>query len=495
MLLGSGELSRELALAFQRLGAVVIAVDRYADAPAHKVADRSFVVKMNDAEALTALIDKENPRFVVAESGVIAADALITVAERGNVEVIPTPRSTRLSLDREGMRRLAADELGLPTAPFWFAGSVEELGAVAEHAGFPLVVKPIAAVPGEGQSVLLRPDDVEPAWQRAVAAGRITHNRVLVETVVEVDYEVTLLTIRTTGPNGPVLHFCEPIGHRQADGEALEAWQPQHMSAPALDAAKSIAARMVNSLGGRGVFGVELLVRGDEVYFADVRTRPHDSGLVTLRSQRLSEFELHARAILGLSVDTIMISPGAAEVSYGGRIGRRTGDYAATDVQAVLAEALAVPETDVLLFGSSDETDARRRLGVVLATAPDVADRARPGPPGLRRAAQALVVVTPDPDDGERPTIAPFFGALAIIVVVLIGIGLFNIFGGDGLSEDQRVGRAAVGQNDALQRENYADFRTYTCRAQQGTRRMSLSANETRSPRTAPATSTMSPMW
>ena len=387
MLLGSGELSRELTLAFQRLGAVVIAVDRYADAPAHKVADRSFVVKMNDADALTALIDKENPRFVVAESGVIAADALITVAERGDVEVVPTPRSTRLSLDREGMRRLAADELGLPTAPFWFAGSVEELTAVAEHAGFPLVVKPIAAVPGEGQSVLLRPDDVEPAWQRAVDAGRITHNRVLAETVVEVDYEVTLLTIRTTGPSGPVLHFCEPIGHREADGEALEAWQPQRMSAPALDAAKSIAARMVNSLGGRGVFGVELLVRGDEVYFADVRTRPHDSGLVTLRSQRLSEFELHARAILGLPVDTIMISPGAAEVSYGGRESAgATVDNAATDVQAVLAEALAVPETDVRLFGSSDETDARRRLGVVLATAPDAAaarDR-------VRRASAAL---------------------------------------------------------------------------------------------------------
>ncbi len=299
MLLGSGELSRELALAFQRLGAEVIAVDRYADAPAHGVADRAAVVKMNDAEALTAIIEKENPRYVVAESGVIAVDALIAVAERG-LEVFPTPRSVRMSIDREGLRRLAADELGLPTAPFWFAGSVDELTAVAEHAGFPLVVKPIAAVPGEGQSVLLRVDDVEPAWQRAVAAGRIPHNRVLAETVVEVDFEITLMTVRTTGPTGPALHFCEPIGHRQADGDVLEAWQPQQMSPAALDAAKSIAARIVNALGGRGVFGVELLVRGDEVYFADVRTRPHDSGLVTLRSQRLSEFELHARAILGL---------------------------------------------------------------------------------------------------------------------------------------------------------------------------------------------------
>ena len=229
MLLGSGELSRELTLAFQRLGAEVIAVDRYADAPAHGVADRSAVVKMNDAEALTAVIEKEHPRYVVAEANLIAADALIAVAERGDVEVFPTPRSTRLSLDREGLRRLAADELGLPTAPFWFAGSAEELTAVAEHAGFPLVVKPIAAAPGEGESVLVRPEDVEPAWQRAVAAGRIPHNRVMAEAVVDVDFEVTLLTVRTTGPTGPTVHFCEPIGHRQLDGDVLESWQPQHV--------------------------------------------------------------------------------------------------------------------------------------------------------------------------------------------------------------------------------------------------------------------------
>lgn len=387
MLLGSGELSRELALAFQRLGAVVIAVDRYADAPAHAVADRSVVIKMNDAEALTALIDRENPRYVVAESGVIAADALIAVAERGTVEVVPTPRSTRLSLDREGLRRLASDELGLPTAPFWFAGSPEELGAVAEHAGFPLVVRPISAAPGEGQSVLLRADDVEPAWQRAIAAGRITHNRVMAETVVEVDYEVTLLTVRTTGPTGPVLTFCEPIGHREGNGDVLESWQPQQMAPAALDAAKSIAARIVNSLGGRGVFGVELLVRGDEVYFSDVRPRPLDSGLVTLRSQRLSEFELHARAILGLSVDTIMISPGAAEVTYAGAETTNT-EPKTVEVTVALAEALETQESDVRLFGRPDETDDRRRLGVALATAPDVIiarDRARRVGAALRK--------------------------------------------------------------------------------------------------------------
>jgi phosphoribosylglycinamide formyltransferase 2 len=369
MLLGSGELSRELTLAFQRLGREVVAVDRYADAPAHGVADRAAVVKMNDAEALTAIIERANPLYVVAESGVIAVDALVAAAERG-LEVVPTPRAVRMIQDREGLRRLAADELGLPTAPFWFAGSVEELTAIAEHAGFPLVVKPVAGVPGEGQSVLLRVEDVEAAWQRAVAAGRVPNNRVLAETAVEVDYEITLITVRTTGPTGPALHFCEPIGHREGDGDVLEAWQPQPISAPALDAAKSIAARIVNALGGRGVFGVELLVRGDEVYFADIRTRPHDSGLVTLRSQRLSEFELHARAILGLQVDTIMISPGAAEVAYAGAESAPAA-VSSENVNAVLADALAVAESDVLLLNRPDETDARRRLGVALATAPD----------------------------------------------------------------------------------------------------------------------------
>lgn len=378
MLLGSGELSRELTLAFQRLGREVVAVDRYANAPAHAVADRAAVVEMTDADALTAIIERAKPLYVVAESGVIAVDALVAAAERG-LEVYPTPRSVRVTQDREGLRKLAADELGLPTAPFWFAGSVDELTAVAEHAGFPLVVKPVAGVPGEGESVLLRLDDVEAGWQRAAAAGRVPNNRVLAETVVEAEYEITLIIVRTTGPTGPALHFCEPIGHREGDGDLLEAWQPQPLSAAALDAAKSIAARIVNALGGRGVFGVELLVSGDEVYFVDIRTRPHDSGLVTLRSQRLSEFELHARAILGLHVDTIMISPGAAEVTYAGAETAPV-ETAPENVNTLLADALAVAESDVRLFNRSDETEPRRRLGLALATAPDVTtarDRAR----------------------------------------------------------------------------------------------------------------------
>lgn len=383
LLLGSGDLSRELALAFQRLGGVVVAVDRYY-APAHGVADRSAVIKMNDAEELTALIEREKPRYVVAESGVIAADALVAVADRGDIEVLPAPRSIRLSQDREGLRRLASDELGLPTVPFWFAGSVEELTAVAEHAGFPLVVKPVVGAQRDGESVLLRPDDVAPAWQRATTAGHIAHNRVLAESVVEVEYEITMLAVRTAGPSGAGVQFCEPIGHRQVGTDVLESWQPQPLSPAALDAAKSIAARIVNSLGGRGVFGVELLVQGDDVYFSDVRIRPHDSGLVTLRSQRLSEFEMHARAILGLSVDTIMISPAAAEVTYGGAEAREPS----ADVSAVLAEALATSESDVRLFGRPDESESPRRLALALATAPDVIiarDRARRVGSALRK--------------------------------------------------------------------------------------------------------------
>jgi phosphoribosylglycinamide formyltransferase 2 len=288
---------------------------------------------------------------------------LIAAAERESVEVFPTPRATRLQADREGLRKLAGDDLGLPTVPFWFASSPEELAAVAGHAGFPLVVTPLTGTVSDGQSVLTRPDDVEPAWRRAFAAGPAWANRVMAETVVDVDDEVTLLAVRTTEPSGPAVQFCEPIGHRRADGASwgkdatrgiapLETWQPHQLTPAALDAARSIAARIVHALGGRGLFAVELLIRGDEVYFATVRAQPCDVGMVTLRSQRLSQFELHARAVLGLSVDTIMISPAAAEVGP-----RRTLAGSA------LVEALAVPESDVALLDGTS---------VAVATAPDV---------------------------------------------------------------------------------------------------------------------------
>ncbi|KWX67128.1 formate-dependent phosphoribosylglycinamide formyltransferase [Mycobacterium sp. NAZ190054] len=372
LLLGAGARSSELALAFQRLGAEVVG------AAGH-----------GDAQALTALIDEHRPSHVVVDVAAVATEvlpALLTVADRDDVEVFPTPRAIRLSLDGEGLRKLAADELGLPTAPFWFAGSVEELTAVAAHAGFPLVVKPVAAAPGVGESVLLRPDDVEPAWQLAVAGGdKHAMQRVIAEAVVEVDFEVTLLTVRTTGAAGPSVHFCEPIGHHQNDADALESWQPQQLSPTALDSAKSIAARIVNSLGGRGVFAVELLVRGDEVYFSDVRPRLQDSGLVTLRSQRLSQFELHARAILGLPVDTIMISPGAVEVSYSDGESR---DVTSGEMRAVLADALAVAESDVRVFPAGATSGEKQWSALSTATAQDpivARDRARRVATAVRR--------------------------------------------------------------------------------------------------------------
>ena len=383
MMLGAGELSRELVTTFQRLGVVVIAVDRYADAPAHAVADRSVAINMTDPDELTALIELERPDYVVTEGNepgsapLIDYDALLAVGERGLTDVVPTARSSQLSLDREGLRRLAANELGLPTAPFWFAGSAEELAAVTQRAGFPLLVRPVTGTEGLGESVLLRTEDVAPAWDRAVAAGgRVANTRVMAETMVEIDQEITLLTLRTTGQSGPRVQFCEPIGHRRVGGELLESWQPQDMTEATRDAAKSVAARIVNALGGRGVFGVELLVKGNELYFVGVSPRPCDSGLVTLRSQRLSEFELHARAILGLPLDTIMITPGAAQVVYAGQGSGSSADLHDDDVQTeratqALSDALAVPESDVRIFGQP-KSYPRRRLGVVLATAAKV---------------------------------------------------------------------------------------------------------------------------
>lgn len=335
LLLGAGDTGPELALAFERLGAVV-----------------THEAECEDVDAVTGLLDEHQPDVVVAVSADVPPAVLIAAAERESVEVFPTPRATRLGADREGLRKLAGDELGLPTVPFWFASSVDELSAVAGHAGFPLLVTPLAGEVADGQSVLTRPDDVEPAWKRAIAAGPTLPNRVMAETVVDVDDEVTLLTVRTTEPSGPAVQFCEPIGHRRAEGAPLETWQPQQLSLAALDAARSIAARIVGSLGGRGVYAVELLVRGDEVYFATVSPHPFAVGLVTLRSQRLSLFELHARAILGLPLDTIMISPAAAEVD----VRRDVADGA-------LLEALVTPESDVRLLETTS---------VAIATAPDV---------------------------------------------------------------------------------------------------------------------------
>ncbi len=365
LLLGSGEISRELAIALGRLGARVIAADRHPHAPAHGVADQALVLDMTDADELAQAIGRLQPTLVVTTTDAVATGALDAL----DGELVPSARAVRLAADREGLRRLAADELGLPTAPFWFVGSLGELEAVGAHAGYPLLVKPVAGPTGQRQSVVARREDIEPAWRRAV--GDQSSARVLAETVVEVEFYVTLLAVRSEGPSGPAIEFCSPIGHRGSDGQVLESWQPQKMSAAATDAARSIAARIVKALGGRGVFGVELMVNGDEVYFADVTSRPADSAWVTLRSQRLSAFELQARTILGLPVDTMMVSPAAARVA---------GPADPHDPAALIG-ALSVPESDLRVSGSGFRA---------LATAPEVtAARERAGQAAERLAAPA----------------------------------------------------------------------------------------------------------
>ena len=378
MLLGSGELSRELAIALRRLGAEVIAVDEYADTPAHGVADQSLVITMTDTDELSAAIGRLQPDFVVTAAEAVsldALDALATGPDNELAELVPSARTARLTADREGLRRLAADQLGLPTAPFWFAGSVGELEAVAAHEGYPLLVKPVTGAAGPGRSVVTGPDDIASAWQRAAGVQTQTERqRVLAETVVEIEFDITLYAVRSEGAHGPVIEFCSPIGHRRAEADVLESWQPQKMSSAALDASKSIAARVVKALGGRGVFGVELMINGDEVYFADVTAHPQQSAWVTLRSQRLSVFDLQARTILGLPVDTMMISPGAAR-AIPARLER--GGFPSADA---LSGALGIPESDLLVFGRASAPAGARQLGVALVTAPDVAtarDRAR----------------------------------------------------------------------------------------------------------------------
>lgn len=381
LLLGSGELGKEVIIALQRLGVEVIAVDRYSNAPGQQVAHRAHTVDMGDPQALLAIIEAERPHLVVPEIEAIATDALAIVEERGLAEVIPNARATQLTMNREGIRRLAAEELGLPTSPYRFAHSLEQVRAAAEQVGYPCVIKPVMSSSGKGQSTVRSADDLAAAWDYALSGGRINHGTVIVEGFVDFDYEITQLTVRAIGESGEVeTYFCDPIGHVQRDGDYVESWQPQPMSAAALARAREVAAAVTGALGGRGVFGVELFVKGDDVYFSEVSPRPHDTGLVTLRTQRYSEFELHARAILGLPVDTAMLTPGASAVIYGGV------DATGIAFEGV-AEALQVPETDLRLFGKP-ESFRRRRMGVAVSTAADV-DTAR------ARAAEAASRVHP----------------------------------------------------------------------------------------------------
>ena len=375
MLLGSGELGKEVLIALQRLGVETIAVDRYANAPGQQVAHHAHTITMSDPEALRALVEREKPMLVVPEIEAIATPVLEALEAAGTVRVIPTARAARLTMDREGIRRLAAETLGLPTSPYRFCDSAAELQAAIDGSdgqaaiGYPCVVKPVMSSSGKGQSKIDGPADVQKAWDYAMAGGRVSHGRVIVEGFIDFDYEITLLTVRALGADEQVkTHFCAPIGHLQVSGDYVESWQPHPMNSAALAEAQRIAEAVTADLGGQGLFGVELFVKGDQVWFSEVSPRPHDTGMVTLITQWQNEFELHARAILGLPVDTGLKTPGASAVIYGG-----------VDAEGIVfhgvADALREPGTELRLFGKP-ESFSKRRMGVALARDED-ADRAR----------------------------------------------------------------------------------------------------------------------
>ena len=368
LLLGSGELGKEIAIAAQRLGVEVVAVDRYAHAPAHAVAHRAHVIDMTDPQALRALIDKERPQIIIPEIEAIATDVLVEVEAQGLATVAPCARAVKLTMNREGIRRLAAEELRLPTSPYAFASSQAELAAAVngtDGIGFPCFVKPVMSSSGKGQSRVDSADQLEKAWQYAASAGRVQGGRVIVEGMIEFDYEITLLTVRALDESGKLeTHFCDPIGHIQVKGDYVESWQPYPMTEKMLARAKDMAETITVALGGRGIFGVELFIKGDKLWFSEVSPRPHDTGMVTMVTQAQNEFELHLRAILGLPVGTRMRRPGASAVIYGG-IEAEAIRFAGVD------EALRVPESQLRLFGKPVSFE-RRRMGVALATANDV---------------------------------------------------------------------------------------------------------------------------
>jgi phosphoribosylglycinamide formyltransferase 2 len=366
MLLGSGELGKEVLIALQRLGVETLAVDRYDNAPGQQVAHHARTITMSDPAQLKALIEQERPHWVVPEIEAIATPMLEELEAAGVVRVIPTARAARLTMDREGIRRLAAETLGLPTSPYVFCDSLDELQAAIDGGiGYPCIVKPVMSSSGKGQSKIAGPQDVKTAWDYAMAGGRVSHGRVIVEGFIDFDYEITQLTVRALGADGRIeTHFCEPIGHVQVSGDYVESWQPHPMHPQALAESRRIARAVTDNLGGQGLFGVELFVKGQQVWFSEVSPRPHDTGMVTMCTQWQNEFELHARAILGLPVDTTLKSPGASAVIYGGIDAR---GIAFDGVE----QALQIPGTDVRLFGKP-ESFVKRRMGVALAHDPDV---------------------------------------------------------------------------------------------------------------------------
>ena len=366
MLLGSGELGKEVLIALQRLGVETIAVDRYDHAPGQQVAHHARTITMSDPAQLKALIEKEKPDLVVPEIEAIATAMLEELEAAGTARVIPTARAARLTMDREGIRRLAAETLGLPTSPYVFCDSLAELQtAIDSKIGYPCIVKPVMSSSGKGQSKIAGPGDVKTAWDYAMAGGRVSHGRVIVEGFIDFDYEITQLTVRALGADGKIeTHFCEPIGHIQVSGDYVESWQPHPMASAALKRSREIAKAVTDNLSGQGVFGVELFVKGNDVWFSEVSPRPHDTGMVTMCTQVQTQFELHARAILGLPVNTALRTPGASAVIYGG-----------VDAKGIVfdgvTEALRVPNSDIRLFGKP-ESFVKRRMGVALAFDADV---------------------------------------------------------------------------------------------------------------------------
>lgn len=369
MLLGSGELGKEVIIALQRLGVETIAVDRYADAPGQQVAHRAHVIDMTDGAQLRALVEAEQPDLIVPEIEAIATNMLEQIEQAALARVIPTARATRLTMNREGIRRLAAETLKLPTSPYRFADSLEEMRAAAEQIGYPCIIKPVMSSSGKGQSKVDNAAEIDAAWKYAASGSRVNQGRVIVEGLIRFEYEITQLTVRALGVDGQVeTHFCEPIGHVQVQGDYVESWQPQAMSPLALQRARDIAKAVTDNLGGLGLFGVELFVSGNQVWFSEVSPRPHDTGMVTMCSQVQSEFDIHARAILGLPVNTSLRTPGASAVIY--------GQHEAVGIAYKnVAEAMRVPDSDIRLFGKP-ESYSRRRMGVALATGTDT-DQAR----------------------------------------------------------------------------------------------------------------------
>jgi len=389
MLLGSGELGKEVIIALQRLGVEIIAVDRYDNAPGQQVAHRAYTIDMTDGIALRALIEQEKPHFIVPEIEAIATDMLAEIEADGLTQVVPSARATQLTMNREGIRRLAAEELKIPTSHYAFADSHNELQiAINDGVGYPCIVKPVMSSSGKGQSTLYTPDDVAAAWDHAINSGRVSQPRVIVEEMIRFDFEITQLTVRALNAQGKVqTYFCDPIGHLQQQGDYVESWQPQIMSEIALARSRQIAKDLTDNLGGRGLFGVELFIKGDEVWFSEISPRPHDTGMVTMVTQAQNEFELHARAILGLPVDTRLREPGASAVIYGGH--EQTGI-----AFEGIAEALRIQQTELRLFGKP-EAFVRRRMGVALAYggggATNSANDAR------QRAKQAASLIKPVP--------------------------------------------------------------------------------------------------